>query len=262
MRFTTLQAPNQAFVIQQIATYVGQQLGLKTTFVDDLSWQERVDLLEAGQVDVSWMCGLYYVRKADQSDCALELLAAPVMSAARYQDRPIYFSDIIVRRQSKYQTFADLLGAGWAYNEVNSHSGYNITRYYLAGLGVPQPYFGRVVAAGSHERSLEMVLQNEVDAAAIDSTVLAIAQELDHRVRDELRIIATTPPSPIPPLVISQEVPAALRQEIRQVLVEMDGQQNGRYILQKAGLKRWAVVTDRDYDPIRDMDKIARTVTL
>jgi phosphonate transport system substrate-binding protein len=262
MRFTTLQAPNQAFVIQQIATYVGQQLGLRTTFVDDLPWQERVDLLEVGQVDVSWMCGLYYVRKADQSDCALELLAAPVMSAARYQDRPIYFSDIIVRRQSKYQTFGDLQGVGWAYNEVNSHSGYNITRYYLASLGVPQPYFGRVVAAGSHERSIEMVLQNEVDAAAIDSTVLAIAQELDHRVRDELRIIVTTPPSPIPPLVISQEVPAALRQEIRQVLVEMDGQQKGRYILQKAGLKRWAVVTDRDYDPIRDMDKIARTVTL
>jgi phosphonate transport system substrate-binding protein len=262
MRFTSLQAPNQAFVIQQIATYVGQQLGVETAFINDVPWQERVDLLETGQVDVSWMCGLYYVRKADQPHCTLELLAAPVMSAARYQDRPIYFSDIIVRRQSKYQTFADLQGAGWAYNEVNSHSGYNITRYYLASLGVPQPYFGRVVAAGSHERSLEMVLQNEVDAAAIDSTVLAIAQELDHRVRDELRIIATTPPSPIPPLVISQKVPAALRQEIRQVLVEMDGQENGRYILQKAGLKRWAMVTDRDYDPIRDMAKIAMTVTL
>jgi phosphonate transport system substrate-binding protein len=262
MRFTTLQAPNQAFVIQQIATYVGQQLGLTTTFINDLPWQDRVDLLEAGQVDVSWMCGLYYVQKADQPNCALELLAAPVMSAERYQDRPIYFSDIIVRQQSRYQTFADLQGAGWAYNEVNSHSGYNITRYYLAGLGVPQPYFGRVVAAGSHQRSIEMVLQNEVDAAAIDSTVLAIVQELDHRVRDKLRIIATTPPSPIPPLIISQEVPAALRQEIRQVLVEMDGEENGRILLHRAKMRQWVTVSDSDYDPIREMAKIAMAVTL
>jgi phosphonate transport system substrate-binding protein len=262
VRFTSLQAPNQDFVMEKTTVYIGQQPGLNTTFIQGIPWQERAGLLDKGQIDVAWMCGLYYVRQAGQPDCDLELLAAPVMDNERYGDRPIYFSDVIVRWDSPYRTFADLQGCRWAYNEPNSHSGYNITCYYLATLNAPQPYFGRVIEAGSHQRSIQMVLDSEIDAAAIDSTVLAIEQGRDARLTAELRILTSFPPSPIPPLVISKSVPASLRRAIRQVLVGMDGEENGRTILHQTGLKRWAGVTDSDYDPIRKMTTIAARITL
>ena len=107
-------------------------------------------MLDAGEIEVAWICGLPYVRRADRPGCAVELLAAPVMQAPRYQDRPVYFSDVLVRRESAYQNFSDLRGARWAYNEPNSQSGYHITCYTLAQLHTDGRFFGHAIQAGSH----------------------------------------------------------------------------------------------------------------
>jgi phosphonate transport system substrate-binding protein len=90
----------------------------------------------------------------------IELLAAPVMQGSRYEQRPIYFSDVVVHRDSPFHSLAQLRGASWAYNEPRSHSGHLLTRYYLEtrGEGGPEGYFGAVIAAGSHQRALELIL--------------------------------------------------------------------------------------------------------
>ena len=103
----------------------------------------------------------------------MELLAVPVPAGPRYHGRPIYFSDVIVRKQSPFQTFADLRGAAWAYNEPRTlHSGYNVVRAYLAELGERDGYFGGVVESGAHQPSIEMIVDGRADCSAIDSTVL------------------------------------------------------------------------------------------
>jgi ABC-type phosphate/phosphonate transport system substrate-binding protein len=107
-----------------------------------------------------------------------------------------------------------------------------------------------------------MVLDREIDAAAIDSTVLVIEQEKDARLTAELRRLTSFPPSPIPSLVVATSVPGSLRQAIRKALLGMDEGENGRAGLHKTGLKRWAGVNDSDYDPIREMATIAARITL
>ena len=102
-----------------------------------------------------------YVNKADQKQSTIRLLAAPIMLKERYGDRPVYFSDVIVHKDSPIRGFSELRGKVWAYNEPNSHSGYNITRYQLALLGEHAGYFGKVVAAGSHQNALALILKIE-----------------------------------------------------------------------------------------------------
>jgi phosphonate transport system substrate-binding protein len=262
LHFTTIQAPNQDFIIEQVCNFVGARLGLETGFINDIPWEERARRLDAGQIEVAWICGLPYVERVDQPNPDLELLAAPVMAADRYQDRPVYYSDVIVARESGYQSFEELRGAVWAYNEPHSHSGYNITCYTLARMDAYRGFFGRAVQAGSHQRSIQMVLQGEVEAAAIDSTVLEIEQERDPQLTAKLRRIAQLGPSPIPPLVVLKRLPARLRAEIRQVLLEMSQDQEGRRILEAAKMARYAAVTDADYDPIREMTREAALVAL
>ena len=134
LKFTSIQSPNADESCQAITEYVGGRLGIPVEFVDDVSWQARDQLLNAGGADVGWVCGLPYVMKANQYVGQFELVAAPVMQHRRYQHRPIYYSDVVVRKDSELQTFDDLKGKRWAYNEPNSQSGYNITRYHLAVL--------------------------------------------------------------------------------------------------------------------------------
>jgi phosphonate transport system substrate-binding protein len=78
---------------------------------------------------------LPYVDLMDLPEPPVELLAAPVLVGERYGGRPIYFSDVIVRRDSPIHCFAELRGRSWTYNDTASHSGYNLTRYQLLRAG-------------------------------------------------------------------------------------------------------------------------------
>ena len=69
----------------------------------------------------------------------------------------------------------------------------------------------------------------------------------------DLRIIGTLGPSPIPPWVITTNVPAKLREEIRRVFYEMHTTAAGRAILAQGQIQRMARVEDKDYNPIREM---------
>ncbi len=259
-RFASLMAENMEFVVDAIVGYIGDRLGVTTEFIHDVPWQRREWLLDAGQIHVAWICGLPYVRKADLADHPIELLAAPVMKAPRYEDRPIYFSDVVVRRDSTFRTFADLRGASWAYNEPGSQSGYNVVRHHLATLGEVEGYFGRVVESGAHQTSLRMILDGEIDASAIDSTVLEMEFERNPTIRSALRIVETLGPSPIPPWVVVRSLPQEQRQGLRGALLGMHHDPRGRGILAKGHIARFDRVVDSDYDPIRRMAREAEPV--
>src|SRR5258708_39390882 len=123
LRFVSFLAPNVRPVYEFIARHVGERLGCATELVGGGSYDDMA------KADVAFLCGLLYVRLMEQKMPPVELLAAPVLQGARYAGRPIYFSDVIVHRDSRFHTFADLRGARWAYNEINSHSGHGVVRY-------------------------------------------------------------------------------------------------------------------------------------
>jgi phosphonate transport system substrate-binding protein len=265
IKVTSIQSENADFICQRITRYLSSRLGIDAEFINQIPWQERERLLDAGEIQLGWMCGLPYVRKVDragagQAGIGIELVAAPVMRHPRYAGRPIYFSDVIVRRDGRYAAFADLRGAVWAYNEPGSQSGYNITRYHLARLGETRGYFGQVVAAGSHLKAVEMVLAHQVDASAIDSTVLELELEKRPELGEQLRIVETLGPSPIPPWVATRSVPPDLRDAIRRVFWEMHEDAEGQALLTAGQMARMAPVQDGDYDLIREMARLAEAV--
>ena len=253
LRITSCQASNADLWVAAVVDVLAQQLGQPASFINQIGWEERDRLLDAGQMDVGWICGWPYVRKMARPDPNVELLAAPVMAAPRYRDQPIYFSDVVVRRDSPFTSFGDLRGASWGYNEPGSQSGYNITRYHLARLGETWAYFGRVVGTGAHQASLREVRAGRLDATAIDSTVLETELEREPALAGEIRIIGELGPSPIPPWVVSTSLPGQQRQALRAALLALHTHTAGRAALAVGGLARFAAVTDRDYNVIREM---------
>jgi phosphonate transport system substrate-binding protein len=262
LRIASLQAENADFTVAAIVGYLAQRLGTLAEFVAEIAWQERESQLDVGQIQVAWICGWPYVQKVDRPEPGIELLAAPVMQGARYQDRPVYFSDVVVRRESGFNTFADLRGASWAYNEPGSHSGYNVVRYHLATLGEVSGYFGQVVESGAHQVSLQMILEGRIDASAIDSTVLEEEFRRDPGVRSRIKIVGTLGPSPIPPWVMRKELPPDLRSGVRDLLLGMHQDPEGRMVLAQGHMTRFAHVKDSDYDPIRHMARLAESARL
>jgi phosphonate transport system substrate-binding protein len=248
LRFITFLAPNLFGVYAFITRYVGAQLGLATELVVGSAYAEM-----AARADVGFICGLPYVELKDRHGLDLEPLAAPVLSGPRYGGQPVYFSDVIVRCESPFQTFADLRGRSWAYNEPLSHSGYGITRYRLVQLGEINGYFSRVVEAGWHERAIRLVCSGEVDASAIDSQVLTVALRDQPELAGRLRVIDALGPSPIQPIVAGPRLPVGLKAELRAVLLQMGDDPVARERLAHGFVERLAAVTDATYNVIRAM---------
>ena len=249
-------ADNARPVYARIAAYLADRLGTPAELGGVLPWDE----LDAGRVDVAFICGWPYTQRHDGPERTLELLCAPVLAAPRYGGRPVYFTDVVVRRDHPARGFADLRGRAWAYNNAGSHSGYNVVRHHLLELGETRGFFGRVILSGAHQRSIQMILEGAVDASGIDSGVLELETARQPELAVALRTIATIGPSPIPPVVAARRLDAALRARLRELLLGMAADPVGRAVLAEGRMTGFVPVRDADYDPIRAMARRAEAV--
>lgn len=249
IRFATYLAPNMYNTYAYIARYVGEKIGQPATLIAGQSF----DQLANRQVDVAFMCGLPYATLAQSPTCPIELLAAPILHGERYQHRPIYFSDVIVRKDSPFTCFDDLRGCTWAYNQQESHSGWNIVVYSLLKRGKTPAFFGQLIATGSHQRSIASVLDGEADAAAIDSHVLDVFLAHNATTAAALRTIDMLGPSSIPPIIIAGSIDQTLKRTIQQALLTMHEDPMAASVLRSGAIERFVRVKDEDYNDIREM---------
>jgi len=127
-------------------------------------------------------------------------------------------------------------------------------------MGETEEFFGRVVEAGAHQRSIRLVAQGEVDASAIDSQVLALVLGTDPELAARLRVIEVLGPSPIQPVVAATRLPTDLKEELRAALLTMDGDAQAKEALGRGLVERFVPVVDSDYDPIRRMLEAAEEI--
>lgn len=250
LRLVSSRSDNSVFLFRAVARWLQEELGTAVELDESGDWRSREADLLAGRAHVGFVCSIPYVRHPDR----LQVLAAPVMAGSRYGGRPVYFSDVLVRRDSGFRCFEDLRGCRWAYNEPDSHSGCNVTRYYLAETGRCDGFFGEVLETGAHQDSLRWLLEGRVDATAVDSVVWELEPELARR----LRVVETFGPSPGPPVVVSAAVEPSLQRRLVAALCRFPGSHPAA---RRYGLAGFSPVSDRFYHPIRRMAELAETVT-
>ncbi len=176
-------------------------------FVKGGDWRD----LGAGRIDIAFICSPPVIWLSG----AVEPVAAPILTDSRFAGRPLYCSDVIVNRDSPFQSLEDLRGARWAINEPSSWSGYWVT---LRRIG-SWDYFGEVVEAGFHERAVRMVSNGEIDGSAIDCHVLGVVLRNEPQLAVSLRVIETLGPAPTQPVVVRSGLDAGAKARIRELLL-------------------------------------------
>ena len=245
--FANFLAPNMTSVYADVAARVGRALGAPAQLIEGTDLEQLRD----GSVDVAFLCGLPYVRLCQERPGMLRPLAAPILDEARCEDRPVYFSDVIVRHDSPFRSFGDLRGHSWAYNTEDSFSGCLLVRYHLLQLGETEAFFGRVTISGRHQESIRKVVNGEVDASAIDSHVLGVERLRKPDLAGEIRVIAALGPSTIPLVVATAGVPEEIGARLRDALCALGRDRASRGALASGLIRRYTPIDDRAYDDIR-----------
>lgn len=234
---------------RQFVGFLGEQLGRAAVLVQRSSYQEVSDLLEGGELDVAFSCGLPYV--IDHQRFGLELLAAPEV-----YDGPIYYSYVIVPADSPVQSFEGLRGLRYAFSDPLSNSGWLVPTYQLARRGTtPDAFFKRAIFTYSHSESIEAVAVKFVDGASVDSYVYDFLAATRPGLVSRTRVIERSAAHPIPPLVVRAGVPASVKAALRAALLRMDRDDRGRAILASMRIKRFVPVNDASFDGIRAMHR-------
>ncbi len=259
MRITTCQAPNCDHILLNISKYLANALGEPFIFVHDVPWEERSRMIHNGEIEIGWICSLPYTRETDSGTAPFELLAAPIRSGKRYEGKPICFSEIIIRSESKAKSMIDLRGMILAYNEPHSFSGYTAIRSRAASMREFN-LFSKAIEAGSHEKALLMVRTGDADVAAIDSTMLEMELKYNPEIMNELRILDSIGPYPGAPLVIRKSLSPRIKKAIQKSLLNMHQDPAGQLLLKESMLSRFEEICDELYNYTRDADRISSLI--
>src|SRR5262245_22843897 len=207
IRFITYLSPSlPRGLFELIVRSVGAQLQMPVTLHVEERFSGpppgRPDPFSEGRVDVGFLCSVPYLWLSARTPSPVSLLlAAPVFDDPRVGGAPLYFSEVIVAPSSVFGSLPQLRGARWSYNDTCSLSGYFSLIRRLAAAGERTPFFREVRQSGSHLESMQLVARRDVDAAAVDSNVLALWTRIDPVLRSRVRVIESWGPFPIQPVV-------------------------------------------------------------
>src|SRR5262245_54580318 len=203
-----------------------------------------------------FMCGYPWAMRAERP----HLLAAPVPSPPRYGNRPVYFTDFIVRADSTYQTLEDTFGGTIAYSAEHSHSGYNAARFHLLAYRTPerQTFYRQTLGPLIRQVPVvDAVIEGRADVGPIDGYALDLLRRHGTERAKKVRVVATTVAAPSAPLVASPLVDAESRERITAALLEAGTAPELAGTLDELLLSRFVTVDPGDFEVFLERQRAA-----
>ena len=223
----------------ELFAWLSREAGVPLEIVAHASPAPLSELWERRDMAAVFMCGFPLSRLCEAKRPAI--LAAPVAEASWAGGRPYYASHIAVAADSPVRSAAELGAVTWGWTVLDSQSGYHAPRAFLAKLLAGRPLARRPVGPLLNPTGIVAALRSgRIEAGAIDSYAFELLAMHEPEAVAGLRVVATTEPTPCPPLVASPGAPAALLSALRQTLLQGHECAHGRELLRQLGLARFA----------------------
>jgi hypothetical protein len=194
-------SPEAAGLWRRLLTAVIEHAGLDIRLLEHTEPAPIKELWQRPDKAAVFMCGLPFSR----SDPRPELIAAPVPSPPDFRGLPQYWSEMVVRKESAFQTIEDTFGGRIALTVPDSQSGCLAALYYLMSAADRFPPYDEVITPRvTPLGAMTAVVDGVADVAPIDSYAYCLLQKYRWDLTSQLRIVGRTALTPIPPLVASK----------------------------------------------------------
>lgn len=240
---------SQHTVLADWRTYLESKLKRPVEFVQRDRYRETMDLLQQQKVDFAWICDYpYLLLKQD-----VRLLAVALNNG-----KPTYRAYLIVpARDTHTRSMRDLKGRVFAYTDINSNTGYLAPRFEVKRSGEePATFFRRTFFTWSHQQAIEAVAAGLAQGASVDSYVWDALNTVRPALTAKTRIVWRSAEFGFPPIVARRDVAKADFELMQKVLLNMQNEPEGRYMLYKFRLDGFTAGTPELYDGVAGMMKL------
>src|ERR1700693_5885509 len=194
------ESPERAGLWRRLLAAVIEHAGVDITLFEHTAPAPIDELWQRPDKAAVFMCGLPFSR----SDPRPELIAAPVPSPSDFSGLPQYWSEMVVRKDSGFQTIEDTFGGRIALTVPDSQSGCLAALYYLMAVADRFPLYGEVITPKvTPLGAMSAVIDGAADVAPLDCYSFCLLQKYRWHLTPHLRTIGRTARTPIPPLVAS-----------------------------------------------------------
>jgi ABC-type phosphate/phosphonate transport system substrate-binding protein len=203
--------PAAAAAWRALIGWAAREAGAPVEFVEHAPPKLLSDLWARNDLGVVQMCGL----PASLRRPAPTILAAPQPSLPRYGGKAIYMSDIAVKADSPHRTLEDTFGGVAGYTLKDSQSGYFAWRTLLL-TKYPGARYRKIVGGLLNPRGIiNALVEGEIDVGPLDGYVFDLMRAGDPAFASQVRVIATTDPTPMPPLVATASLTSEQVERLR-----------------------------------------------
>jgi phosphonate transport system substrate-binding protein len=230
---------------QPFVDYIGEKLGRKAIALYRPTYSETNDLVRYQRCDIAIVCTYPFIR--GEREFGMQALVVPEIKGEQ-----AYQSIIVVPQTSRATTLLDLAGKRFASADIISTTGWLFPAMVLMDSGKnPNKFFGEHIITGSHDRSLQAVIDGFVDGAAVHGMIYGQMVTEDPSIRQEVKILAKSQPFGIPPIVAHPNLDGALRKAVLSVLLNMNKDAQGKQILSKLQIERFVIPARNLFTPLR-----------
>ncbi len=228
--------------------YLSGKLNRPVERVQRRTYAEVNELLRSGEVDLAFVCTSSYL--LGKREFGLQLLAAP-----QVEGEVVYHAQLIVPAKSPIKRLQDLRGKVFAFTDPSSFTGRVYPTYLIQNLGEkPDTFFGRTFFTYSHDDAIRAVANGVADGASVDSLVLDFALKRYPELSQQIRIIHTSPPFGMPPVVVSPGLRPQTRAELENILLNMHHDPEGLAALRALNYDMFVHVLPQDYQSAEEIE--------
>jgi len=233
--------------LSRFTTWLAKQANYNLTPSYKESYQDITNYLSDHRKSLAWTCGAPFVE--DYKKYGQQLIAVPL-----FNGKPTYHSLVIAKKGRIEHSLADFKEKVFAYSDPRSNSGFVAPAFALKKQGIDiNKHFRLMVHAGSHEGSIDAVLNDFVDVANVDEYILVQHMRAHPEDKGKLLVLEKFGPFPFTPIVAGSDTPEAVIERLQKALTSMHLDPEGLKILESLGLDGFVVKPVSFYQPISDM---------
>jgi phosphonate transport system substrate-binding protein len=229
-----------------LAEYIFKKTGYKIELLILPRYGDVIDHFVSKNMDGAFFGSFVYTLA--HARIGVEVLARP----ENLKGVSTYHGLIFVRKDSGIRTVKDMKGKRFAFVDKATTAGYLLPLAYFRENNITDytTFFRETYFTGTHDSAIYDVLDGKADIGAAKNTIYEKLEEADSRVKEKLLILKKSPDVPENALGLRKDIDEAVRMKLKEVLLGMDNDPEGKDVLKQFGARRFIETTNDDYEPV------------
>lgn len=231
---------------EPLADYLSKKTGVRVTLKVLTYRGNIIDNFQSLKLDGAFFGSFSYVlAHAKLGVVALARPEAPDGTSS-------YHGVIFVRKDGGIRTVRQMKGKRLARVARATTAGYLFPSIFLGRAGVrnPETYFKEIYYAGTHEGTIDDVLDRKADVGVSKNTVYDRFAAENSRIGRDLAILGKSDDVPENALALRKDIEDSVKRKLVDALIAMRADPEGAKVLKAFGARRFIATTDADYMPV------------